>query len=205
MSAVAPGWSQLPADEFAGRPELAATIDPAAFDSALLAAAIFQETNRVRRRLGLPAFTHLTKLDEAADLKAVMGVMQSELTHDNPLPATATPADRVRYVGLDFRQVAENIARLGLLNVPPGVTQVGVRQRDGREESYLLDTGRAVPPHTYASFAARVVADWMASPPHRTNIVNPALVSLGCAARRNVSWKGRQEQVYAVQVFFTPR
>jgi uncharacterized protein YkwD len=62
-----------------------------------------------------------------------------------------------------------------------------------------------VAPHTYASFAARVVDDWMNSPPHRANLVNPELTSLGCAARTCLSWRGRQEQIYAVQVFFTPR
>jgi hypothetical protein len=90
-----------------------------------MATAIFDETNRVRRQLGLRLFTPHAKLDEAAALKAVAGVLQSELTHTNPLPDTATPADRVRFVGLTYRLVAENIARLGLLNVPPGVTQIG--------------------------------------------------------------------------------
>jgi uncharacterized protein YkwD len=187
------------------RPELADAIAAAQFDPALMATAIFDETNRVRQQLGLKPFTHVAKLDEAAALKAGTGVLQAELTHTNPLPDTATPAARVRFVGLTYRLVAENIARLGLLNVPPGVTQVGVRHRGGREEPYLLDTGRAVTPHTYASFAARVVDDWMKSPPHRANIVNPELTSLGCAARTTLSWKGRQEQIYAVQVFFTPR
>jgi uncharacterized protein YkwD len=204
--AHAADWSQLSPEDFTRRSEVAAAIDHGKFDPALMATAIFHETNRVRRRLGLSSFRHLPKLDEAADLKAVMGVIQSELTHTNPLPATATPADRVRFVGLSYRLVAENLARLSLLNAPPGVTQVGVRRRrDGREESYLLDTGRVLMPHTYASFAARVVDDWMNSPPHRANIVNPALTSLGCAARATLSWKARQEQIYAVQVFFTPR
>jgi uncharacterized protein YkwD len=50
-----------------------------------------------------------------------------------------------------------------------------------------------------------MVNDWMNSPAHRANIVNPELTSLGCAARTTLSWKGRQEQIYVVQVFFTPR
>jgi uncharacterized protein YkwD len=205
VGAAVPAWHQLPPDDFAQRAEVNAAIDHDNFDAALMAAAIFHETNRVRRGLGLVPFVHLAKLDEAADLKAVMGVIQNELTHDNPLPATATPADRVNSVGLSYRRVAENLARLSLLNAPPGVAQVGVRRRNGREESYLLDSGRVLTPHTYATFAARVVSDWMNSPPHRANIVNPALTSLGCAARATLSWKGRQEQIYAVQVFFTPR
>ncbi|HEX2861680.1 MAG TPA: CAP domain-containing protein, partial [Lacunisphaera sp.] len=203
--AAAPDWRALPPEDFERRAEVKTVVDHGSFDADLMAVAIFHETNRVRRRLGLEAFTHLAKLDEAADLKAVMGVMQEELTHHNPLPETATPAARVESVGLVYRVVAENLARLSLLNVPPGVTQIGIRRRGGRDEPYLLDTGRTVEPHTYASFAARVVEDWMNSPGHRANIVSPELKQLGCAARPALSWKGRQEQVYAVQVFFTPR
>jgi uncharacterized protein YkwD len=205
VTQAAPDWTQLPPDGFDRLPEVQAVIEHADFNQRLMTAAIFHETNRVRRRLGLAPFIHLAKLDEAADLKAAMGVLQNELTHQNPLPGTATPADRVQYTGLVYRRVAENIARTNLLNFPPGVTQIGVRRRNGREEPYLPDTGRTVAPHTYASFAARVVDDWMNSPPHRANLVNPELTSLGCAARTCLSWRGRQEQIYAVQVFFTPR
>ena len=175
---VGAGWAatdrqQLPGEEFARLPEVQAGIDCAKFDQPLLVAAIFQETNRVRRQLGLVPFTHLPKLDEAADLKATIGVLQGELSHENPLPLTATPTDRVRAVGLSYRQVAENIARLGVLDLPVGNTQLGVRKREGRDEYYQLETKRTVEPRTYAGFAAAVVQAWMNSPPHRANILNP--------------------------------
>jgi uncharacterized protein YkwD len=195
----------LPMDEFTRQPQLQATIDFAHFNQPLMVAAIFHETNRVRRQLGLAPFTDLPKLDEAADLKAMFGVLQGELSHENPLPLTATPAARVRAVGLAYRQVAENIARLGLFNLPTGSTRVEIRKRDGRDEYYQPGTNRPVGLRTYAEFAAAVVQAWMNSPPHRANIMDPTLVSLGCAARTCRNLMNGHEQIYAVQVFFTPR
>lgn len=202
---VAADWQRLPPEEFALLSEARERVVFEDFNQALMRAAIFHETNRVRRQLGLVPFVHMPKLDEAADLKAAIGVVQSELTHDNPLPLTATPADRVRTVGLSYRQVAENIARLGLFDLPSGVSQVGVRQRAGRTEFYHLNTKQIVQLRTYADFARMVVTSWMNSPGHRAHIVNPELSALGCAARPCRSPMVNHEQVYAVQVFLTPR
>lgn len=203
------GWAafdqqHLLPEVFAQLPEVQEPIDFTRFDQSLMVAAIFQETNRVRRQMGLLPFTHMTKLDEAADLKAAIGVLQGELSHRNPIPLTATPADRVRAVGLSYRQVAENIARLGILDLPAGNSQVGMRKREGRDEYYHLETKRTLEPRTYAGFAAAVVQAWMNSPSHRANIVNPDFQSLGCGARTCRDLANRHEQIYATQVFLTP-
>lgn len=203
--AGAADWAGLAPGEFARRPELQARIDVADFDAALLGAAIFHESNRVRVRLGLEPFHHLPQLDEAADLKAAIGVLQAELVHENPLPFTASPADRVRAVGVDYRQVAENLVRLALFDVPVGTREVRVREREGRQEYYDLRTNEPVRARTYADQARVIVEAWMNSPPHRANLVNPALTALGCAARPCRSLVQRHEQVYAVQVFVLPR
>ncbi len=205
LALAGPAWHALAPAEFEARGEPQARIDLADFDRGLMNAAIFHETNRVRQRLGLPLFTHLPKLDEAADLKAAVGVTQDELTHDNPLPMTATLVDRVSAVGLRYRMAAENLARLGVFDLPRGSTHVGVRQRKGQPEFFHLDSKRPVVNRTYAGFAEAVVESWMNSPPHRANIVNAAFTSLGCATRPTVSRLNRHEQIYAVQVFFTPR
>ena len=202
---AAADWQALPPEEFAQRSEVTERVVFEEFNQALMSAAIFHETKRVRRRLGLTPFAHEPKLDQAADLKAAIGVVQTELTHDNPLPLTATPADRVRAAGLRYRQVAENIARLSLFDLPAGVSQAGVRQRAGRTVFYRLDTKQIVQLRTYADFATVVVASWMNSPGHRAHIVNPELTALGCAARPCRSPVLNHEQVYAVQVFLTPR
>lgn len=198
-------WQALAPEEFAVLPAVQARVDFEDFDPALMSAAIFHEANRVRRRLGLAAFRHVAGLDRAAEMKAVMGVMQKELTHENPVPGTASPADRVKASGVEYRAVAENIARQSLLDLPAGVTEMGVRTRNGRTEYYHLGTKRPVELRTYAGFAEAVVRAWMESPGHRANLVNPLYTALGCAARPCRSEMARHEQVYAVQVFLTPR
>lgn len=202
--ARAADWYALSPDAFARRPEVQERIEPANFRNDLLAAAIFHEANRQRTKLGLPVFAHVAKLDEAADLKATMGVVELTFSHTSALPLTATPADRVQYVGLDYSRVAENIARLAAYDLPGDVTTLGVRERNGISEFYRLDTGRPPEMQTYAGFAAKVVASWMKSPGHRENLVNPLYTSLGCAARPCRGLASGQQQIYAVQVFFTP-
>jgi len=197
-------WYQFSPEEFAVQPIADARIDPADFDETLMAAAIFHETNRVRRRQGLPRFTHVAKLDVAAACKASLGVFEVEVRHTSDFPFSATPAERVKSTGLDYERVAENIARIGSYDLPEGMTRLGVRQRHGRDEFYRLDTGRPPELQTYAGFATQVVESWMKSPGHRANILDPNLASLGCAARPCRSLVSRHEQIYAVQVFFTP-
>jgi uncharacterized protein YkwD len=203
-AARAADWYALTPDEFARLPEARERIDPANFSRERMNAAIFHETNRVRRRLGLPLFTHLLRLDGAADLKATIGVVQMNISHDNPLPATATVAQRVEVMGLDYHEVAENLARLTIFDVPFGTRQVGVRSEGPPPKYYHLDTGQPIHPHTYTGFAAAVVDAWMNSPGHRENLLNVRLVSLGCSARPCRSPGGQLDQIYAVQVFFTP-
>ena len=198
-------WYALSPEEFAAQPAAQARIDPEEFDRTLMAAAIFQETNRVRRQLGLARFTHVAKLDVAAERKATLGLLETEVRHTSDFPFAATPADRVKATGLDYARVAENIARISSYDLPAGMSQLGVRKKNGRDEFYRTDTGRPPELQSYAGFATQVVASWMKSPGHRENIVDPRLLSLGCAARPCRSVINRHEQIYAVQVFFTPQ
>lgn len=205
VHASAADWQAMKPADFGALPEVRTRVNFADFNEDLMAAAIFHATNRMRAQLGLPSFAHLPALDRAADQKAAIGVLQGRLTHENPLPLTATPADRVRAAGVDYRMVAENIAQQSLLDLPPGVTEVGVRQRGGRNEFYRVDNKQPVVLKNYADFAEAVVRAWMNSPGHRANLVNPEFTALGCAARPTRSPVARHEQVYAVQVFCTPK
>lgn len=198
-------WRALTPEEFARRPEAQARVEFGAFDRELMAAAIFHETNRVRAQLGLAPFAPQPQLDRAADLKATVGVVQTELTHANPTPLMAQPSDRVVAVGLRYRQVGENIARLSLYDLPAGTRQVIVRERAGRTEFLNPATRRPAELLSYAGFAEAVLRSWMDSPGHRAHIVNPELTALGTAARPCRSPVAQHEQVYAVQVFLEPR
>ena len=85
----APNWQRLSPEKFRQLPEVNARIDFARYNRALMAAAIFHETNRARRQLRMRAFQHLPGLDEAADIQAGMGSFTLEVSHRNPIPSLA--------------------------------------------------------------------------------------------------------------------
>lgn len=198
----APSLADLSEAEFSRLPALAGAVDPATLDRDLLAWAIFHESNRVRRQLGLPEFAPLVEAAAAADLQATTGAIQRKASHDNPLPSFATPLDRARRAGVKGRGVSENVALTSFLNVGRGGA-LGVQRINGRERFINLETGEPLQPHTYASFAADVVAKWMASPGHRANLVAPAARQLGCAVRATRGLSGA-DLIYSVQVLVIP-
>jgi uncharacterized protein YkwD len=191
-----------PVAEFWRQPALDGPINHAGFDRALMARAIFHETNRIREKLGLRPFRTFPKLDEAADLEAGVGRVYQPPSHTNPFPMIGTPLERVKFVGLKPRQVAENIALIPIHDIGLNFG-VGVTVREGRRQFVHPETQEELKPSTYRKFAATVVQGWMESPPHRANIVNPALRHLGCSVQPTVSLLG-VEQLFCVQVFFTP-
>lgn len=200
--ATAPRQADGAAMEFWAQKELDARIEVSRFDRGLMAAAIFHETNRVREKLGLPAFRKIPKLDETADLEAAVGKFYQPPSHTNPFPAIGTPADRVSYVGLKAWKVAENIALLPVYEIEPEVG-VGITTREGRKLLVHPRTHEELKPATYRGFAATVVQAWMNSPGHRANLVEPTLVYLGCSVQPSVSLMG-VDHLFCVQVFFTP-
>ena len=191
-----------PSDPFWQQTALDAVIAPAGFDRQLLAAAIFHETNRVRRELRLPPFQSWPKLDAAADLEANVGRVYRPPSHYNPFPQIGTPMERVKYVGLNPGAVAENIAALSIYDVDPALG-VGLVNEGGRRRLVNPLTRAELTPATYRRFALLVVQAWMASPGHRANIVNPTLRCLACSVQPTISTNG-VDNLFCVQVFFTP-
>lgn len=202
--AAAPNWQQMPAEKFRELPGVKARIDFADYNLTLMAAAIFHESNRVRRQMGLRAFRHLSKLDAAADSQASMGALLVEVSHHNPLPSLAWVRERVQAVGLKPLIVAENIALTPTLDAGARKGGIGLRSEEDKRAFFDTQTGREFPQLTYAGFAAAVVRQWMDSPGHRANLVNPELHYLGCSARWRKDYSGL-DQLYSVQVFFTPQ
>lgn len=176
-------------------------LDVHALDQPLLARAIFAETNRVRVAAKLKAFKAEPKLDEAADTQAQMGSVFRPPSHTNPFPLIATPADRVKFAGLEPERVAENIALLSIYNVPTGVNIYFSKQDPTLRD---MRSGEPVRVHTYASFARAIVEAWMNSPGHRANILEPKLRYLGCAVRPAKSQEN-VDMIFGVQAFYTPR
>lgn len=167
-----------------------------------MASAIFHETNRVRHQLGLQVFRQEPKLDEAADLEAAVGRATQPPSHTNPFPKIGTPLQRVAYVGLKPREVAENIALLSIYDLDSNIG-VGVTVRHGQRQFVHPETLENLKTATYRGFAAKVVEAWMKSPGHRANLVNPNLRYLGCSVQPTVTITG-VDSLFCVQVFFTP-
>ncbi len=194
--------AELPAEKSGQLLDLDTRLDIGRLDRAILAAAIFAETNRVRENLRLPLFRRAPKLDEAADLEAAFGRVSLPPSHTNPFPRIGTPLERVKFVGLKPRLVAENIALLSSFEIDANVG-VGVAVHGGRREFVNSETQELLRPATYRGFATEVVKAWMQSPGHRENLVNPALQFLGCSVQPNMSLLG-VPNLFCVQVFFTP-
>lgn len=196
-------WLRLPPEQFFRRAELNARIDLAVFDRSLLSAAIFHETNRQRRQLGLPLFRPLPQAVEAADLQANWNSVAARADHKNPIPGLESVMDRVRHTGLYPAKVAENLAMTPLYDVGDS-TEIGIRH-DGVRTIYVSPvTGEPLSVHTYASFATSVVLRWMNSPGHRANIVDPAHQYIGCSVRPTKGVSGA-DLLCSAQVFVTLR
>jgi uncharacterized protein YkwD len=203
-----PAWAEdftaMSPAQFALLPALGRRIDSGPFDRALLAAAIFHETNRVRLVLKLRALKPLPQLERAADLQADVGVVLRLPSHENPFPSIATPIDRVKFVGLQPGFVAENIARLPAYDFDNAGGEAGVKTVGQQRTIINLRTGEELVSATYRAMAARLVEAWMKSPGHRANIVSPLAQYLGCSARATQGDQGA-DMIFAVQVFFAPR
>ena len=83
-------------------------VDIASFDHALLARAIFEETNRARVEHALTSLKPLAELDAAADYQASYLAFELQVEHHNPFPGERTPAERVTHNRLRPEFVDEN-------------------------------------------------------------------------------------------------
>lgn len=175
---------------FGGGPERAACTPPAdpalereieagGIDQWRLSEAVRREVNAVRCRRDLPPLAEDQALDRAAAYHSGDMASRGFFGHDSPVGGRATLTDRLDQVGARFSHAAENIARTSLYAF------------DGRE-FLLVDPancvftfergGPPVPRRSYAGAAARLVENWMDSPGHRRNILDPAMTRHGAGA-----------------------
>lgn len=180
------GWSgadyaTFDEKSFASHEPANRSIDFTKIDYPLLNAAIFYETNRIRVSKGKERLRHSLRLEMAAYIHSKLMVERNFFSHVNRYDtAFDTPLKRMESVGVTGATIGENIAlEFGILyeagrplRLPTGRTH---------EFSYF-DTGEVIPVHTYNSFAKAVLKNWMASPPHRSNILSGEYRYLGCAA-----------------------
>lgn len=174
-------YPKYTAETFADYPPAAEPIDFLKVNYPLLHAAIFFETNRVRAQHDLPLLQHSPALEVAAEMHAHDMVIGDFFSHDNPHdPDRRTPSLRLAQVGITSGRRAENIAdtfgiryKSGGLVIPP---------RTGQPSFLDFTSRQPIPAHTYLSFAAAVVDEWLHSPGHRENILDSRFKYLGCGA-----------------------
>jgi uncharacterized protein YkwD len=150
-------------------------------DTAVLATAIFAETNRARAANGMPPLRRVAQLDSAAAEQALHMALVLHLEHSNPLPGERTVAERVTRTGFQAAHVAENAAMWPAK--PPAAS--------GREA------------YTYSQLAAVIVQGWMDSPGHRLNLLDAGNTCIGCSARFARNGLG-ETMVFATQEFALP-
>lgn len=175
------------------------------FDTNLLAAAVFHETNRRRELQGLPALSFNPGAQEAAAMQARIMAKKGKISHDNPEhPELKTLQDRVRKAGLTPQFAAENVATAFDIQYESGRTFYE-RVENGRTIASYTPKGKSIPRHTYLSFAKQLLDGWMNSPGHRKNILHKSAKSLGASCVPGVeSGSGPMRTFYCAQVFYTP-
>ncbi len=148
------------------------------YDRALLSEAIIEETNSARAAYGVRPLAHLMGLDEAADQQAFYMALMFRAEHANPILGEGDAGERALHAGVNWSRCAENVLMEPAI-APPGVPG---------------------PAYSYASLARFLVACWMASPPHRANLLDPGFTGIGCSARFAHTLSGYQ-MVFASQIF----
>jgi uncharacterized protein YkwD len=182
------------------------TINFSAPNQTLLRAAILHETNKWRAKEGLKPLLHHPQVDEAAMIHVRDMVAKNYLAHVEQGTTTPQPIDRVRAAGLSPILVAENIATASGIQYESGRQVFPLRQWKREGLSYK-ENGEAIPPHTYRTFAAQVLQQWIDSPSHRESIMLRDARYLGSACLP-ANPKSQKEEAFhkffCAQVFFTP-
>ncbi len=189
---------------FLRSPEGRDPIDPANFREPLLSAAIFQETNRQRVDLGLPAFSSDERASKAARSHARWMAGTHALSHEEPSDqgSAVTALDRLVQQGLRPCATAENIAYNLLPDITPG-RPFYTRLENGQPVYSYRPGGAPLRARTYDGLARIIVAQWMHSPGHRAHIVSPGLRYLGVGVAL-AHRRGHPDTIYGVQDFYTP-
>ncbi len=157
---------------------LAAEEAPAG-EADLLGPALFAETNARRLQFGLPPLRPLAALQTAAEDHALDMAEQGYLSHISSLVGRETFLLRLEAVGITQGWRGENIAQgfalayeEGLPFLPPSQTGEGFRYPQSETDLPWKSVEEAV---------RSLLDQWLASPPHRANILSEDYRFLGVA------------------------
>lgn len=168
-------YSRHDFESFSALKEAHEEINPETVDLSLLNAAIFYETNRQRVQQGLKPFLHSSALEKAAYGHSKDMAELNFFSHQSPVAGKGSMQQRLARVGITRTYMAENIADHFLMNHPAG-TPYQIRG-DG-----FYYQGKKIRNRTYLEMAEAFLIQWMNSPGHRRNILDPRGVYLGCGS-----------------------
>ena len=160
-------------------PEKAASkINIPTFDATLLANLINYGVNEVRQRKGVGTLEAHSILNQAALDQNNYQIQADNLTHYQNNPAKKTVKERVLSFGGKFLAVGENVQFKGF----------PIRTWGASKE--------IITP-TYIEAAEELIQNWIDSPGHYKNMINPSYVYVGTA----VGWNPENNAIFATQVF----
>jgi uncharacterized protein YkwD len=147
-------------------------IDVSRFDKALVARQVFEKTNAERRRAGLQPFAWLDQLAVAATGHSEDMAAKDYFSHDGKGWFNKSHmTDRLQSQGVQGVATAENIAMLPVYRR----WQTRTRYDAQGNASQTLETEG----DNYDQLTTWAVDQWMQSPGHRKNILDPQLARLG--------------------------
>ena len=160
----------------------------------LLSEAILVETNRARCQEGRRALRLDPGLTAAADDHARAMAARRQMSHSLNRQGRTHLQDRLRAERVSYRRAAENIAQTHLFAF------AGQSFSTRGPCQFARRDGSQVPRHSVASLAQSLVAQWLASPPHRKSLLDRRFTRFG-AGIGLAQDKQTCGLVYAAQVF----
>ncbi|GAB3011705.1 CAP domain-containing protein [Spirosoma pulveris] len=152
-------------------------------DTLLLDVALFQATNEARRLAGLEILQYDQALYLAAQNHAVSMIKHDYTSHEDLYQLSdLNLLRRVQKQTSRFNRLAENIGQYQTIDT---ADWYGVRfnRRHQLYEYVNSETRQLYEPFTYAAYARYAVQQWLNSPHHRANLLNPLFTHVGCAGR----------------------
>jgi hypothetical protein len=171
-------------------------IDLAAVDYDLVLEGIAEATDAARAEVGLDRLRRSPALERAAMEHAARMAELGFYDHTDPYDAARRgPSDRARLHGVQNPMTAENIHDFRVLDYDGGA----VYPLGAPGQFSHTPRGPVIRTHSYRSFGRAVVAEWLASPGHRRNLLDREARAIGYGAA--LHWQGNFPEMKAVQLF----
>ncbi|QMW00661.1 CAP domain-containing protein [Spirosoma foliorum] len=156
-------------------------------DTLLLDIALFQATNEARRQAGLSPLLYDRALYQAARNHAQSMIDHNYYGHEDFYNLSElTVQKRIGKQTNQFERFAENIGQYQTIDTPDWFC-ARLNKRTHQYEYMDSQTSQIFQPYTYASYARYAVKQWINSPHHRANLLNPLFTHVGCAGRLSTS------------------